>query len=42
MHGLPVLFSYVALPAIDVQASRGLSWLPANFRHKKTRLNGRA
>lgn len=27
MHGLPVLFPYVALPAIDVQASRGLSWL---------------
>ena len=30
MRGLPVFFPYVALPAIDVQASRGLSWLQVN------------
>lgn len=32
MHGLPVLFPYVALPAIDVQASRGLSWLQVKLQ----------
>lgn len=30
MRGLPVSFPYVALPAIDVQASRRLSWLQLN------------
>ncbi len=41
MCGLPVFFRCAALPANGVQASRRLSWLQVNSRHKKTRLNGR-
>ena len=37
MHGRPVLFPYVALPAIDVQASRRLSWLQVKLGVKKPR-----
>jgi hypothetical protein len=45
MHGLPVLFPYVALPAIDVQAFPRAVLATGEFiysAHKKARHDGRA